>query len=102
MYVTPNNWGDRKTKSEIQQILNEYYDIDLRSQAGILTATAKRKNVKWSNKTSLSISFIVYSSNQVNADIRTSGGSLNVQNIEGEVTGRTSGGSITVKIFQRI
>ncbi len=97
MYVTPNNWGDRKTKSEIQQILAEYYDIDLRTQGGTLTATAKRKNIQWSNKTALNISFIVYSGNQVDADIRTSGGSLNVQNIEGEVTGKTSGGSITVK-----
>lgn len=97
MYVTSNNWADRKSPSEIQQILNEYYDVDIRSQGGTLTATAKRKNIKWSNKTSLNISFIVYSSSQVDADVRTSGGSLNLQDIAGTVTGRTSGGSITVK-----
>ncbi|MGN7783617.1 DUF4097 family beta strand repeat-containing protein [Niabella sp. 22666] len=97
MYVTSNNWSDRKSQSEIQQILNEYYDVDIRSQGGTLTATAKRKNIKWSNKTSLNISFIIYSSSQVDADVRTSGGSLNLQDIAGTVTGRTSGGSITVK-----
>ncbi len=97
MYVTSNNWGKPKSSSEIQQILNEYYDVDIRSQGGTLTATARRKNIKWSNKTSLNISFIVYSSNQVDADLRTSGGSLNLRDIAGTVTGRTSGGSITVK-----
>lgn len=97
MYVTSNNWSDRKSQSEIQQILNEYYDVDIRSQGGTLTATAKRKNIKWSNKTALNISFIVYSSSQVDADVRTSGGSLHLQDIAGTVTGRTSGGSITAK-----
>jgi len=97
MYVRANGWGDRKTKSEIQQILDEYYDINIRSQAGTLTATARRKNINWSNKTALNISFIVYSGNQVDADIRTSGGSVKVQDVEGVITGRTSGGSITVK-----
>jgi hypothetical protein len=97
MYVASNSWGDRKSPSEIQQILNEFYDIDIRSEGGTLTATARRKNIKWSNKTALNISFVIYSSNQVDADVRTSGGSLNLQEIVGTVTGRTSGGSITVK-----
>lgn len=97
MYVTSNSWGDRKSSSEIQQILNEYYDVDIRSQGSTLTATARRKNIKWSNRTALNISFIIYSGSQVDADVRTSGGSLNLQDIAGMVTGRTSGGSITVK-----
>ncbi len=97
MYVTSNSWTDRKSPSEIQQILNEYYDVDIHSQGGTLTATARRKNLKWSNKTSLNISFVVYSSDQVDADVRTSGGNLNLQDIAGTVTGRTSGGSITAK-----
>lgn len=97
MYVTSNSWADRKSQSEIKQILNEYYDVDIHAQGGTLTATARRKNIKWSNKTSLNISFIIYSGNQVDADIRTSGGSVKVQDVEGVITGRTSGGSITVK-----
>lgn len=97
MYVRPNNWGDKKTASEIQQILDEHYDIDISAQGGTLTAIAKRKNGNWSARTALSISFVIYSGRQVDAEIRTSGGSVHLQDIEGIISGRTSGGSITAK-----
>src|SRR5215216_5905798 len=60
VFVTPNNNRDDLSKEEIQQRLNERYDLDINVSNGKLSAIAKpkEKNMDW--KKALSISFRVY------------------------------------------
>jgi hypothetical protein len=114
VYVTANNNKKNLTKEEIQAIIKEKYDLNVSVANNKLTATSKPKAGFKDWKDGLSFSFKVYvpvnvstelntsggsiSLNNLsgNLDFATSGGSLNVNNVSGKVTGRTSGGSIHV------
>lgn len=110
MYVKPNN-NRRLSENEIREILERDYEITLEQQGNTLVAIAKRKSgLNWKN--AINISFVVHSGNNVatnlstsggsiqlaglvgSQDFKTSGGSLKVQNLRGNINGSTSGGSI--------
>ena len=115
VYVSSNNGKDDLSKAEIQQRLNELYDLNIAVANGKLTAVAKPKERIRDWKKALSISFKVFVQKNVstdlttsggsisltnlsgNQDFSTSGGSLNVDNVSGKVDGRTSGGSINLE-----
>jgi len=115
VYVSSNNGKDDLSKTEIQQRLNELYDLNIAVANGKLTAVAKSKERIRDWKRALSISFKVFVQKNVstdlttsggsisltnlsgNQDFSTSGGSLNVDNVSGKVDGRTSGGSINLE-----
>ncbi len=110
VYASHSGWSDEK----IKQTLEENYTIDIMVENGKLYATAKSKknNLNWNS--SVSVSFKISVSQQVNSKLQTSGGSisisgisgtqnfttsggsLNVENASGNITGATSGGSIRV------
>lgn len=98
MYVWPSNSDRRKQLSptEIKAILEQYYDIDVRVEGNRLIAKAKRKNNRWSDRTALSVSFVVYSGTAVNSELYTSGGSIALANVTGDQLFRTSGGSLKI------
>jgi hypothetical protein len=116
VYVRANNGRDNTlTKDEIKKRLEEYYDLTISVSSNKLTAIAKprERNMDW--KKGLSISFKIYSPQNVETDLATSGGSihlnnitgvqdfttsggsLHIDNVGGDVKGRTSGGSIHVE-----
>lgn len=116
VYIRGNNGKDNSlSKDEIATRLAEYYDLSITTSNNKLTAIAKPKvrNLDW--KKSLSISFKIYTSQSISTDLRTSGGSIALNNlsgsqefatsggslkidkVSGELHGRTSGGSITVE-----
>ncbi|AKD57641.1 DUF4097 family beta strand repeat-containing protein [Spirosoma radiotolerans] len=95
MYVRANNWNDRLDKSEIEERLREY-DITIAQEGSTLVATAKRRNNDRDWKKSLSISFKFYTPRNVNTDLRTSGGSIQLAALTGDQRFRTSGGSLSV------
>jgi len=115
VYVTPNNNKNDLSKEEIQQRLNERYDLNISVKNNKLTATAKPKEKITDWKKALSISFRVFVPKNVSTDLSTSGGSisltdlsgtqdfstsggsLNIDKLSGKVNGRTSGGSINVE-----
>jgi hypothetical protein len=114
VYVTGNNNKTKLTKEEIQARINEKYDLNISVANNKLTAIAKPKEKMKDWKDGLSFSFKVFvpvnvatdlstsggsiSLNNLsgNLDFATSGGSLNVENVSGKVNGRTSGGSINL------
>lgn len=115
VYIQSNNGrSDLLTKNEIQQRLDEYYNLKVSVDGGKLTATAKPKSNSMNWKKGLSISFRIYVSPNTSTDLTTSGGNISLDNLSGtedfttsggnleltkvtgHITGRTSGGNITV------
>jgi DUF4097 and DUF4098 domain-containing protein YvlB len=89
-----SNWTDEK----IQSVLDEYYELDIKAENGLLTAHAQRKKgAKWSSKTGLSISFRITTPRTVDGQMYTSGGSIDLREVSGAMKFNTSGGSISVK-----
>lgn len=73
----------------------EDWDITIEKSGNTVYAEAKRRGRNnWGNN-SYSISFVVYSPISATADVRTSGGSINLDNLIGDQYAKTSGGSIT-------
>lgn len=114
VYIVANNGKNDISKEEIESRLAQY-ELTVAVSNNKLTAIAKPKERDMNWKKGLSISFKVYvlknvatdlatsggsiSLNNLNGDQKfvTSGGSLNVDNVGGKIDGRTSGGSIKVK-----
>lgn len=115
VYVRANGGINNKLdKEEIQQRLNEDYELTVSVNDNELTAVAKPKNRVMNWEKGLNISFKIYVAPQVDTrlstsggsitinglsglqDFSTSGGSLHVGNISGTIHGRTSGGSIAL------
>ena len=98
VFVSPNNGISKWPAEKIQAMLDEYYELDIKAENGLLTAHAKRKkDARWSSKTGLSISFRVTAPRTVDGQARTSGGSIKLYEISGAFNFNTSGGSIQVK-----
>ncbi len=72
------------------------WDISIFESDNEVTASAKRKNKRnWNwGRNNYSISFVVYAPEKSLSDVRTSGGSIELINLEGKQQGRTSGGSV--------
>jgi len=96
VYVTPGNGKESMTKEEIQQRLNDKYNLDVNVANGKLSAVAKskEKNIDW--KKALNISFKVFVPSAVSTDLNTSGGSISLVNLSGTHEFSTSGGSLNI------
>ncbi len=115
VYIYSNNGNDNLSKEEIQQRLDEKYDLEIGVKNNQLVAIAKPKERIKDWKKALSIGFKVFVPEKTATDLSTSGGSihlsqlsgkqdfstsggsLHVDNVGGNIKGRTSGGSIYVK-----
>jgi DUF4097 and DUF4098 domain-containing protein YvlB len=99
VFVSPANGISKWTDEKIQSVLDEYYELDVKAEDGVLTAHAQRKkDAKWSSKTGLSISFRITTPRTVDGQMHTSGGSINLRGVSGALKFNTSGGSISVKM----
>lgn len=112
VFIRGNNGGTGLSKAEIQKRLDEQYNLDITVANNKVVAIAKGKSNMKDWKRSLSISFKVFVPKSVstqlrtsggsiqlngisgNQDFATSGGSLHVDNVSGKIKGRTSGGSV--------
>ncbi|WP_118197097.1 DUF4097 family beta strand repeat-containing protein [Albibacterium indicum] len=94
MHVRPNN-NRNLSKSEIQEILDRDYEISIAQKGNTVEAFAKRKNQgNWRN--ALNISFRVKTGKNVASNLKTSGGSIHIANLDGHQNFKTSGGGLTV------
>jgi len=93
VYVSRDNWSDEK----IKQVLDDNYTLDIKVVNGKLCAVAKQKKSfsNWNNNQGLSISFKISVPKQVDSDLKTSGGSIQISNLAGSQNFKTSGGSLT-------
>ncbi len=93
VYVSSNISKNELTKEAILQRLHDKYDLDISVIKNKLTATAKPKEkMNWKN--SINISFEVFVPSNINTDLVTSGGSINLSNLSGDLDFSTSGGSL--------
>ena len=115
VYIYPNNNKNDLSKEEIQQRLNEKYNLDISVVNNKLVAIAKPKDKITDWKKALNIGFKLFVPKNTATDLSTSGGSihlvnvsgsqdfstsggnLDVDNVSGKIKGRTSGGSINVE-----
>jgi DUF4097 and DUF4098 domain-containing protein YvlB len=88
--------GGNKSKEEIQQKLEEFYDLKIVVQDNKLTAIAKSKKQNMSWRNSLSISFKIFTNKNVSTRLVTSGGDIDIKALAGDQQFTTSGGSLIV------
>jgi hypothetical protein len=88
--------GSNKSKEEIQQKLEEFYDLKIAVEDNKLTAIAKSKKQNMSWRNSLSISFKIFTNKNVSTHLITSGGDIDIKEIAGQQIFTTSGGSLTI------
>jgi len=69
------------------------WEIRIEKEGNTVFAIAKREGRNWGNN-NISISFKVFAPNKSISDLRTSGGSISLENLIGDQIARTSGGSI--------
>ncbi|MCY4778069.1 hypothetical protein ORI89_00290 [Sphingobacterium sp. UT-1RO-CII-1] len=82
-------------KGDLKKLLNEHFDIVIALQGGTLTASAKAKKGKTGNNP-VSVSFVIIVPEKVNSNLKTSGGSITLNNLDGNSTFQTAGGSLTL------
>jgi hypothetical protein len=96
VFITGNNGLNAISNEEIEARLKESYTLDVHVTDDKLVAIAKQKSNNMNWKKSLSISFKIYVPVQVNTQLTTSGGSINLSNLNGSQRFATSGGSLTL------
>jgi len=96
VYVSPNNNKNDLSKEEIQKRLTEKYDLTISVANNKLTATAKSKERITDWRKALNISFRVFVPKNISTDLTTSGGSISLANVSGDLQFSTSGGSLNV------
>ncbi len=98
MYVRKNG---RSLTSEDTDLSD--WEIDISHSGQSINAIAKRKNNGWGfsnwNNHQTSISFIVYAPEEINSNIKTSGGHINASNLSGNQQLKTSGGHIELAML---
>jgi len=97
VYVRSNNGKDRLSEAEIKERLKKY-EINIDKDASTLTATAKPLESDWKSgwKNGLSISFKIYVPANVTSNLRTSGGNIRLNGLNGNQVAKTSGGNINI------
>jgi len=93
VYVRGNN-GRSLNKEEIQQRLDEFYELTVTVENHKVIAKAKnKKNIRdWSR--SVSVSFTLYVPENVSTDLTTSGGGITLSHLNGTQKFETSGGGL--------
>lgn len=93
VYVTANN-NEKLTQGEIQQRLDEDYELNVGVSGSKLSAVAKSKAQIRDWKKALNIAYKIYVPQRISSDLTTSGGSIHLENLSGSQKLSTSGGSL--------
>ena len=93
VYIKGQN-NKELTKGQIEQRLAEDYIFDVSAANGRLSATASQKNKMFNWKNALSISYKIYVPKNVSTNLNTSGGSIVMADLNGNLDFSTSGGSL--------
>jgi DUF4097 and DUF4098 domain-containing protein YvlB len=99
VYISANNSRNNPlSKETIKQKLQEDYELNISVSGGTLTAIArpKKKGDNWNWKQALNISFRIYVPSAVSTDLATSGGNINLSDLNGSQEFRTSGGNLSI------
>lgn len=97
LYAVPNNAkANSLSAEEIKQRMKDDYEVKIDVSNNKLTVTAKPKNKNMNWKKALSISFKIYVPANVSSDLSTSGGNIDLKNLNGNEKFSTSGGNLAV------
>jgi hypothetical protein len=93
VYIKGNSWnGGKLSNDEIKEKLKDY-TLTITQEGNNMVCIAKNNTNK--NGT-LNISFKVFSPKNIDTDLKTSGGSINLSKLDGNIIFRTSGGSLNL------
>jgi len=84
------------SKAQIDERLAEDYTFDISASGGRLNAIATNKNKLFNWKNGLSISFKIFVPKNVSTKLNTSGGSIVMNDLNGDHDFSTSGGSLSL------
>ena len=99
VYIRPSSYRGKKddwTQKKIQEVLDKYYKLEVELVRGELLVSAKRHPdfAKWTAQTGLSISFKIRVKQNTHSNLKTSGGSIRMEQLSGTQRFSTSGGSL--------
>jgi hypothetical protein len=94
MYVNKSSWGKNPSAKEVEEAL-ENYTIDISQNGNTVSAIAENKSKNWSGNNNVSISFVVQVPRAIATQLRTSGGNITLDQVDGKQDLKTSGGSIS-------
>lgn len=97
VFIRSNSWNTKLSYREIEQRLENYIlEVKVSGNTLICSAKPKKDNFSWNNSNRLSISFEIDSPEKVDTDLVTSGGSITLSKLDGDLGFKTSGGSMTL------
>ena len=97
VFIRSNSWNTKLSKKEIEERLENYIlEVKVSNGTLICSAKPKRENFSWTNSNRLSIGFEIDAPEKVDTDIATSGGSITLAALDGDLGFKTSGGSMTL------
>jgi hypothetical protein len=93
-----NRKENQLTKEEIRQRLESDYEFKVSVTGGTLSAIAKpkRNDRNWDWRRQLSISFKIFVPKNISSDLATSGGNIDLSDLNGTQEFRTSGGNLVL------
>lgn len=93
MYVRKNGKFLKPSDTDLSN-----FEIEISKSGNTIVAHAQRKEVRQTilSRSNESISFEVLVPNRFNIDVRTSGGSISLDEVSGSIEARTSGGSLSL------
>ena len=98
VYVVPNNYRKNDlSESEIRARMASDYKLTITTSNNKLTVIAEPKDRKMDWKKALNFSFKIFVPKNMSTDLSTSGGSISLKNLSGDLKFRTSGGSLNVE-----
>lgn len=96
MFVTGNNTKQPLSLTEISRRM-ENYTLDIRQQGSQIVCLAKRNGNGAIGGENLNFVFEVKTPFQINTQLKTSGGAIVVQDLEGKMDIQSSGGSLNLR-----
>ncbi|MBX2953262.1 MAG: hypothetical protein KF870_12215 [Leadbetterella sp.] len=95
VFIRSNSWNTKLSQKEIEERLENYIlEVKVSGNTLICTAKPKKENFSWNNSNRLSIGFEIDSPGKVDTDLATSGGSITLSDLDGNLGFKTSGGSM--------
>jgi len=96
VYIRGNN-DHELSKEEIEKRLREDYDMNISVNGHELSAVVKNRHNFSNWKNQMSISFKIYVPEHVSTDLHTSGGGIDLDNLNGNEHFSTSGGGLELE-----
>ncbi len=97
VFIKPGNSREKLSKDEIQQRLDDMYELEIAVSNNKLIAKARSKDKIRNWKKSLSIGFRIFVPKEVETELVTSGGNVSISGLSGKQNLTTSGGNLIIK-----